>query len=426
MSALSLVLLQVLLIIVSAQVLGALAQKLGQSKVTGEIIAGILLGPTLFGQISPDAYHFVFLSSSPLSLSVLGEVGLILLMFQIGLEFDKTHLTVRSYQSQAVFIALAGLGLPFIFGLGLGWHTHARLSPAEPLVAGALFCGIALSVTALPVLVRMLTELGAAELVLGRICIVAAAITDVLAWIVLAVVIAVAKTGPVAQTLFVQLGLLFGYLAVCWFVAGPALRWAVAFLHRRQDRIRLTPMALMLVAALLSGMTTSVLGFHSAFGGLVMGLLLSGNKTLVRQWHDEVAGFVHLFLLPLFFAMAGSRAQLGNIASWHEAWWFFVFLAAAIGGKFGGCYLAAIACRLDRREARVIGALMNTRGLMELVVLNIGLEMHLISVTLYSILVFMAIATTMMTVPLVQRWWPVGLAARSAQGGSLHVDMEAH
>ncbi len=374
MSSVSLLLIQVLVIIVCAQLLGLLAERVGQSKVIGEILAGILLGPSLFGQLSPTAYQFIFASTPGQSLAMLGEVGLILLMFQIGLEFETDHLKVRKNQSQALSIAAFGLALPFVLGMLLAWWSHPFIAPTQSLSGYALFVGIALSVTAVPVLVRMLTELGADQMHLGRIAILAAALTDVLAWLLLTVVIAVAKTDQFVATFFIQLALLLGFAAGCYFLLRPSLAALFRYLANQAQPSRQSPMAMMLVLALLSGLTTSIMGFHSAFGGLIMGLLLSQNKALVQQWKTEVTGLVNMLLMPLFFALAGSHAQFNNMGTWQDISWFLIFFAVAVIGKFGGCYVAARAGGMNHLQARVIGALMNTRGLMELVILTIGLD----------------------------------------------------
>ena len=405
MPPLSLLLIQLILIIVAAQLLGALAERVGQSKVVGEIVAGILLGPSLFGQLSPDLYALVFTSAPAHGLSLLAEIGLVLLMFQIGLEFDASHLRLRKNQSLAISVALTGLALPFVLGIGLALWTHPLLAPAQPLVGYALFVGIALSVTAVPVLARMLTDLNMEGLLLSRIALLAAAITDLLAWLLLAVAIAVVRADAFVATFVTKISLLLAYVLLSRYLLGPALLRGLAWLGRHRGAVP-SPMAVMMVLALLSGMATSALGFHGAFGGLLMGMVLSANQALVRQWKTEVSGFVNLCLLPLFFALAGSRAQLGAIASWSQASWFLIFLALAVLGKFGGCYLAARGGGFNHQQARLVGALMNTRGLMELVILSIGLEMGLISPAVYSILLLMAIVTTAMTVPLVRRWLP--------------------
>jgi Kef-type K+ transport system membrane component KefB len=364
-------------------------------------VAGILLGPSLFGQLSPDLYALVFASAPAHGLSLLAEIGLVLLMFQIGLEFDASHLAVRKNQSLAISVALTGLALPFALGVGLAVWTHPLLAPTQPLVGYALFVGIALAVTAVPVLARMLTDLGMEGLLLSRIA---------LAWLLLAVAIAVVRADAFVVTFVIKLGLLLAYVLACRYLLGPALLRVLGWLGRQRGAVP-SPMAVMMVLALLSGMATSGLGFHSAFGGLLMGMILSANQALVQQWKTEVSGFVSLCLLPLFFALAGSRAQLGFIASWSQASWFLIFLAMAVLGKFGGCYLAARGGGFNHQQARLVGVLMNTRGLMELVILSIGLEMGLISPAVYSILLLMAIVTTAMTVPLVRRWLPGAMAA---------------
>ncbi|MES2742884.1 MAG: cation:proton antiporter [Pseudomonadota bacterium] len=416
---LAILVLQLTLIIAAAQLFGAMAQKMGQSKVIGEIVAGIALGPSVLGMLSPPTYHFVFQSVPAQSMTLLGELGLVLLMFQIGLEFDLSHLKLRKNQTLSIAVALAGLALPFGLGAALGWYSRPYLAPDSAQLGYVLFVGVGLSVTAVPVLARILLDLNIAHLHCSRVAMLAAAMTDVLAWLILALVVALATSQADWGRFAWQLAGLAVYVSACRWAARPLL---LALLSRlATGATQGAPagprpaLALMLVAALLSSLATAALGFHSAFGALMMGLLLNGQRALLEQWRQHVGGFLSVVLMPVFFMLAGARADLGSMSSWQSAAWCGAFFVAAVGGKFGGCYAAARFGGMDRRQSRIVAILMNTRGLMELIVLTIGLDLGLITTATYSALVCMAVVTTLMTVPLVKYWMAPMLVADPAR-----------
>jgi Kef-type K+ transport system membrane component KefB len=395
---------QIAIFVISAQVCGALAEKAGQSKVIGEVISGIVLGPSLFGQLSPELFHFLFKAQSSRELDLLAEMGLVLLMFQIGLSFDTQHLKLGKNRVSAIAIALGGMVLPFVLGIVVAWMTHGTLAPTYPFVSYALFIGIALSVTAVPVLARLLTDLGIADMHLARVAMLAAAITDVLAWILLALLNSMVSKGAVLEAAFVQLGMLLCYLAFCWYLVRPALRRLLKLMRAHGEGFRVSPMAVILVAALLSGVATSALGLHGAFGGLMLGLVLCHDEEVVTQWNRDMTSFINLFLVPVFFSLAGAKVDWSNVDVLQSATWTGLFLGAAVAGKIVGCYGASRATGMAHHPARLIAVLMNTRGLMELVILTIGLNLHLIPTEVYSMLMIVTVVTTVMTVPLVNRW----------------------
>ena len=398
--------LQLVLIIISAQLCGVLAEKLGQTKVIGEIVAGLMLGPSLFGFLSPDAYNFIFKSISPQGLYFLGQIGLVLLMFQIGLEFDFNHIKTRGNKKASITIALSGLALPFVLGVVVAWFSKDQLAPNTDALGYILFCGTALCITAVPVLGRIMMDLGITRFAVSGIAMMAASITDVLGWFILAVIVAVASAKFQLSTFLTQIGLFIVYVVVCWYVVRPVLLKIVKFFDTGQQHLAAPVIGVLLVAILLSGLATSLLGLHSAFGGLMIGLLVRSNHELVDKWKKNVAGFINVSFVPVFFAYAGSHAELGKIISWDLLPWFGVFLAAAVLGKFGGSYIAGRMTGLSSMQARIVGVLMNTRGLMELIVLTIGLDLGIIPPTVYAVLVLMAIVTTLMTAPLLRLWMP--------------------
>jgi Kef-type K+ transport system membrane component KefB len=396
---------QLTLIIVSAQLLGILAEKMGQVKVIGEIVAGLVLGPSLFGFLSPAAYHFVFKSVPSQSLYFIGQIGLVLLMFQTGLEFDFSNLKILKNKITPIFVALCGFTLPFLMGIIIGWFSRPYLAPTSHPIGYILFCGTALCFTAVPVLGRIMIDLGATNLPVSGITMMAASITDILGWFLLAIVITVISADFQFSAFITQLVLFFAYIFVCLYIVRPLLLKLIAFLDARQHALT-TVIPTLLAAIFLSGLTTSFLGLHSAFGGLMIGLLMRRHHGLVDHWKKNVAGFINASFVPVFFAYAGSHTELGRIASWNLFPWMCLFLGAAVFGKFGGSYLAGRVTGLNPSEARVVGILMNTRGVIELIALTIGLDLGIIPSSVYAVLVFMAVVTTLMTVPLLKLWMP--------------------
>lgn len=398
--------LQLILITVSAQLCGVLAERLGQTKVIGEIIAGLILGPSLFGLVSPDAYNLVFKSVPPQSLYFMGQIGLALLMFQIGLEFDFSHLRAKKNKRTSIAIALSSFGFPLVLGIIAAWYSRPYLAPNSEALGYVLFCGTALCITAVPVLGRIVMDLGVARLPVSGIAMMAAAITDILGWFLLAIVVAIVSAKFQLLVFLTQIALFLGYVVVCWFVVRPLLLKIIVVLDAQQHHVAVPVIGILFAAILLSGLATSLLGLHSAFGGFMMGLLVRGHHGFAARWKTGVAGFINASFVPVFFAYAGSHAELGQIASWNLLPWFGLFLTVAILGKFVGSYVVARLTGLNSTQAKIVGALMNTRGLMELIVLTVGLDLGIIPVGVYTVLVLMALATTLMTGPLLRRWIP--------------------
>lgn len=402
---LALALLQLAVIVVSAQICGLIAQRLGQTRVIGEILAGIALGPSVLGMVSPEAYT-AFQSGSSQGLYLFGQVGLVLLMFHIGLEFDLGGTQSRVNQIASVAVAVSGIVIPFLIGVIVAAWSHRHLAPSVPLLDYSLFCGVAMSITAIPVLGRIMIDLGIARSAIGGLAMKAAAITDVLGWLMLAVVMEIVSARVDTIAVLEQVGMIVLYVLVCWFVVRPMLDKLLMFLDDDTKDIGVPVVAALLITVLLSGYATVKLGLHGAFGGLVIGILVRKRRQLADHWQRSSGVTINALLVPLFFYYAGSHADFGKIVSWDLVPWCIVFFLAAILGKFGGCYVASRIVGLVPTQARVIAALMNTRGLMELLVLTIGLDLGVIPMDVYSLLVVMAIGTTLMTAPLVRRWMP--------------------
>ncbi|AMP01467.1 sodium/hydrogen exchanger family protein [Collimonas arenae] len=395
-------LLQLGVIILAALICGAVAERLGQSRVVGEIAAGLLLGPSILGAVDIDLYHSLFSSATMPAMSQLGEFGLILLMFQLGLHLDVNSLQGRARMTAPLAISLLGMIIPFVLGCAIGVISRPIVAPQVTPLGYILFCGLALSISAVPVMARIVMDLRMTGAPAATLAMAAATFTDLLGWLMLAVIAALAAgTFSFGQTLR-DLGLLCAFVAASVLIARPL--WQRLLNRRKEMAMSPAILACVICYVLLSSWITATIGFHSAFGALMAALVLRGQPELVQAWRQRIEGFVELVLMPVFFAYAGIRVSLGSVQS-ADFWpWFFLFLAAAILGKFGGSYLGARLSGISHRDARVIGALMNTRGLMELIVLTIGLQLGILPVPVYSMLVLMALVTTAMTVPLLRRW----------------------
>jgi Kef-type K+ transport system membrane component KefB len=399
-------LLQLVIIVIMGRVGGELATRFSQSRSVGEIVIGILLGPSLFGLLAPDVFQYVFKSSSPQPMFILSQIGLVLLMFQIGLEFDFSHLTAKDNRGAVMRIAATGIVLPFALGFAFGYYTAPLLSPQADHLASGLFVATAFSITALPILGRIMMEFGMTRTKLGVIGISVAAITDVVGWLLLAVVTAVSMSNFSAGSFAQTLGSLALYIAVCWLLVRPALHRAVKHSVVSEHRFSDNLLGLLIAAIFLSAMATYQIGIFAIFGGFMMGVLLHDQHEVVKAWRKKVGEFVNVFFLPIFFTYTGLRTNIGSLDSWELWGWCGLLIVLATIGKFGGCYLAARWSRLTHSESKVIGIMMNTRALMELIIINVGYDLGVISQNVFTMLVLMAIFSTVITTPALRRWLP--------------------
>lgn len=399
--------LQIAVIIITARLVGRLFRMVGQPQVVGEMVAGLLLGPSVFGSLSPELFPRVFPADSLGYLNALSQIGLLLFMFMIGLELDTQLLRGRT--GAALFISQAGIAVPFVLGLLIARELHAAFAPAGVGLLGfSLFMGIAMSITAFPVLARILREKNLLRTRLGVATLASAAVDDVMAWTGLAIIIMVVRAGsaPVAPALMV--GGTIGFVVFMVAVVRP-------FLKRWSTRWKQTPsqdvIAVMLVMALLSAWITEALGVHALFGAFLAGAVVPAHQPIVQETVRKLEDLTVVFLVPLFFAFAGLRTSLGLLDGAMQWGYTLLIIAVAVAGKLGGCSIAAGISGMPWREATALGVLMNTRGLMELVVLNIGLDIGVIGPELYTMMVVMAIVTTFLTTPLL---------ALIRKGGGLH------
>jgi len=415
MHGLGLLLLQIAVVLLAARAVGWLARRLGQPQVVGEMAAGILLGPSLLGWLAPGASAALFPPSSLEPLHALSQIGLVLFMFLVGLELDPKLL--RSRGRAAVMISHASIVVPFLLGTALALHLYPRHSDASVgFAAMALFLGAAMSVTAFPVLARVLTERNLLATKVGALTIICAAVGDVTAWCILASIVAYVRSGA-------ALGALAVTVAGSLVYAGVMLRGVRPLFARIETyyrtRGRMTPevMAAVVFLLLASAWTTESLGIHALFGAFLLGAVLPKEPGFVHDLAVRLEDLTVILFLPLFFAYTGLRTSIGLLDDptlWLDC---VLVIGVAVAGKLGGSAIAARFSGLSWREAGALGTLMNTRGLMELVILTIGLDLGVISPVLFVMLVLMALATTIMTTPMLEWIYPVHLIRRETIGG---------
>jgi Kef-type K+ transport system membrane component KefB len=414
MSSLLLFIIQAALSIACARLIGLVMRRLRQPMVIAEIVAGIALGPSLLGWLSPGAEAAVFPAGSLGPLSLVSQIGLLLFMFLVGLEFDPAMLRARA--RAAVTISHSSIFVPFGLGLLFAMIVYPRLSsPAVPFQSFAMFMGVSMSITAFPVLARILAERGMLRSELGAMAIACAAVDDITCWCVLAFILALVRATSLAGAA-ATVALAVGYTALMLGVVRPL----VGRLADRAPAIepqRLIAGAILMVFA--SSAITELIGIHAIFGAFLCGTVIPRDHGLPRRIAERLEDLVSVFMLPLFFAFSGLRTELGLLDRASD--WLLCGLAIALAclGKFGGSVAAARFSGFGWRQSSAIGILMNTRGLVELVVLNIGYDLGLVSSTLFTMLVIMALVTTFMTSPLLGWVHPAGVSLGSrSRGGS--------
>lgn len=399
-------LMQLVIILLAARLGGSLALRLGQARVVGEIVVGLLLGPSLFGALAPDTFHYVFHSVPSAPVTIMSQIGLILLMFQIGLDFDFSHLREKQNRKAVLLVAALGLVAPFLLGLAIGQASHATLAPSVNPLGYSLFLATALSITAVPILGRIMMEFGLTRTPMGVITITSAAINDVVGWITLAAVTALTLSAFSLSGMLLNLGALALYATFCWWGLRPVLRRLLAPFAAHSDNLPQSLLAILLALIFLSAMATYKMGIFAIFGGFVLGVLLHDEPAFVTAWKAKIADFVTVFFLPIFFTYTGLRTNIGALDSWSLWQWCLVILGGATLGKFGGCYLGARWAGRDAAESRVIAVMMNTRALMELVVINVGYDLGVIPSSVFTMLVIMAVVSTLVTAPALRLWLP--------------------
>jgi len=392
-------LVQIVLVILVARLFGAAARKLGQPSVIGEMAAGVALGPSLLGALSPHTYQSLFPASSLGVLGLLSQIGVILFMFIVGLDFNWAH--VRHRARSVVVISNISIVLPFLLGVCAALALYTEHAPSGiSFRAFGLFMGIAMSITAFPVLARILDERRLLDTPVGAMALSAAALGDVTAWILLAFVVAFVTAAGSITTAAVTIGTTVAFAALMILVVRPLVRPLLSAGAGR-DAFSKERMAIVIGIAFASALATEVIGIHALFGAFLAGAALPADDAFRSGLHDRLESFSSVLLLPLFFAFTGLRTQIGLLDD-GRSWLILAgIIAIATAGKLGGSAIAARSTGMDWPSSFVLGALMNTRGLMELIALNVGYDLGVISPQMFTILVLMALVTTAMTGPLV-------------------------
>lgn len=393
---LALLLLQIIAIVVVARVFGWIFNKIGQPSVIGEIIAGIALGPSLFGMYFPGSSAFLFPTESLGNLQILSQVGLVLFMFVIGMELDLKVL--KSKAKDAVVISHASIVIPFALGMVLAYFIYTSYAPeGVNFLSFSLFMGIAMSITAFPVLARIVQERGIQKTKLGTVVLTAAAADDITAWCILAVVIAIVKAGSFVSALYI-ICMAIIYVLFMLKLVRPFLIH-IGKLNADKTTLSKPVVGLFLLVLILSSYLTEIIGIHALFGAFMAGAVMPDNHKFRHFFVEKVEDVAVVLFLPLFFVFTGLRTEIGllnDLELWKVT--FFIILVAVVG-KFIGSALAARFVGQSWKDSLTIGALMNTRGLMELVALNIGFELGVLTPEVFAMMVIMALVTTFMTGP---------------------------
>ena len=418
-------LVQIALILALSRIMGMLFARLRQPQVMGEMVAGILLGPSVLQQVAPNVFAVLFPAESIGYLNILSQIGVVFFLFLVGLELDVNM--IRRSGRAAMVISQVSIALPFALGIGLTIYLYGHTSlfenhgPRVELRAAALFMGAAMSITAFPVLARILTERNLHKTSVGAISIACAAVDDASAWCILAFVVAVAqmrgRQDAIETAIFAV-----AYVTFMLLVMRPALR-RLELVYERQGRLSQNVVAAIFLLVLASAYTTEKIGIHALFGAFLMGAIMPKGTQFVRQLSEKLEDYTVVLLLPVFFAFAGLNTRI-NLLNEPSLWAMTgLIIAVACVGKFGGSAVAARLCGIGWRQASAIGVLMNTRGLMELVILNIGLQLGVITDRVFAMMVIMALVTTAMTTPLLHWVYPFqafrreGLGAGAGAGG---------
>ncbi len=392
---LSILLTQIIVILIMAGLFRRLFRVIGQPPVMGEMVAGIVLGPSVLGWLYPAAVPFLFPPSSLETLRQLSQIGVVLFMFIVGTEVNIRLL--REKGTAAVMISHASIIVPFLLGTTLSLFLYQELASAgTSFSAFALFIGVAMSITAFPVLARILEDRNLTHTTLGSIVITCAAVDDVTAWCILALVIAIVRSAGIASSA-ITIGLTVGFALAMIFAVRPQLARLITNPDSEVHRRRLIPVILVFV--LLCALITETIGIHALFGAFIAGVVMPPSTEFRIFLKDKLEACSHA-LLPLFFAFTGLRMQVGLLNDWQGWLMCGVIILVAIAGKLGGSMLMSRWTGMTWSRSFSIGVLMNTRGLVELVVLNIGYDLGILSGRIFAMMVLMALVTTFMTGPL--------------------------
>jgi Kef-type K+ transport system membrane component KefB len=396
-NALSILLLQLVVVVIASRLTGKLFLLVGQPRVMGEIVAGIILGPSLLGQLSPNTMGFLFPAASLEPLRLLSQIGVVLFMFLVGMELEIGDLRKKAYT--AIMVSHASIVVPFFLGVTLSLLVYQSESSAKAsFIPFALFMGIALSITAFPVLARILEDRGLSKTTLGGIALTCAAFDDVTAWCLLALVIAIVRADGIWPAI-ITIGFVIAFVSLMILLIKPALA-RLTKVGADDERRRRALVAAILVFAFASALITEIIGIHALFGGFLAGVIMPPDAGLRGMLKSKLETLSLVVLLPLFFAFTGLRMQIALLNDWHSWLLCGLIILVAIAGKLGGSMFMARWTGMGWPDSFSLGVLMNTRGLVELIVLSVGYDLEILSARIFAMMVLMALFTTFMTGPL--------------------------
>lgn len=390
--------LQLVIIIAISRLAGKLFTSIGQPAVVGEMAAGILLGPSLFGFLAPETFQFVFPATSLGVLKLLSQVGVCLFMFVVGMELNVNHVKQKAHT--AVLVSHSSIVFPYLLGVILAYFTYTQLAaPGASFLSFALFMGISMSITAFPVLARILQERGMSKTFLGSTAITCAAVDDVTAWSILAFVVAIARATSLSGSAL-NLLLVAAFIGLMLYVVKPALAKGLGDKRMAKDDPSKGTLATIICVVVSAALCTEVIGIHALFGAFLAGAIMPDIHGFRQKLTVRIENFSSVLLLPLFFVFTGLRTQVGLLND-VQGWLICgIIIAIATLGKLGGSAVTARMTGMSWSDSLQLGALMNTRGLMELIALNIGYDLGILSPRIFAMLVIMALVTTMLTGPL--------------------------
>jgi Kef-type K+ transport system membrane component KefB len=399
-------LLQLIVMIAAARAGNQILRRFGQPGVIGEIVAGLVLGPSLFGHFFPGASQLLFGAKASAPITIISQIGLVLLMFQIGTDFEFGHLANARNRNGTISIAAASVSIPLSLGFTIGQFSAPYLAASIDHLTYSLFMGVGLAITAVPILGRILREFDLTRTEIGVVAISAAAINDVTGWILLAGISAYASAHFSPGAIALQLGGIATLAATAWLVLRPLVNRLLAKMPVVNGDLPPNLMTIVVCLIFAMGICTHFLGIFTIFGGFLAGLLFHHNRPFIDAWRAQIGKFVLVFFLPVFFTYTGLRTNLLGLTTAADWQWLGVILVAAILGKVIPVYLAGRLSGFDYAESTILGTLMNTRALMELIVLNVGFDLGFIPQNVFTMLVIMAVVTTVMTGPLLRALLP--------------------
>jgi len=393
----------VVILLVSRLVSWVAQRYLGQTKFVGEILAGVTLGPSVFGLFFPATFYSFFSHDVSTAFTIMSQFGLLLLMFHMGLEFDVSS-EFKENKKTIFSISLLGIVLPFALGVAAAGWFWQRIDGVQPeFLSFSLFMGVAMSITAIPILGGIFMELGLEKTRIAAVTIGAAAVDDMVGWVLLGLVTALATSSLNTPYFLTKIITLLVYIFFIIKLLGPVFRKYIDWHLERTGGIDIPLLSMILMALMLSAIITSKLGVFSIAGGLIIGISLQKSRLLHREWKEKVSPLVYTVFLPIFFTYTGLRTDIGSIQSMTDLVAALFLCLIAFAGKFFGGYIAARFSGESQRDALVIGVCMNTRALMELIIINVAYDLGILPKEIFTMLVLMALVSTFITTPIIRR-----------------------